>query len=80
MAGFKKVVITSFIPERKGIGKMRFTETLTLRSSIVANDFEQARTLVEKTIQMHVFTKKMFTVQWKRDGLPEGYMVCDTST
>lgn len=68
---FKKIVITSYDLN----GKQSIVMTLTTKKSIVANDYEQARNLVAQVIQSHVLNIKKFSVQWKREGYPEGYLV-----
>ena len=74
--GFKKIVVTDFKAEAKdGTGEISTKATLTLRSPIEAADYKEAKQKVMKVVQLHVISKKRFTVEWKRNGWDEGYLV-----
>lgn len=67
----KKIIVTDFNKE----GRLGIKCTMTTKKAIIANDFDQAKKLVAQMIQMHTLKLKRFTVEWTRDGNPEGYMV-----
>ncbi len=67
----KKITVTEYKPD----GEMTLKTTIGLRGGIHANDFAQAKKLVAQVVQLDVLSKTKFTVEWKRDGYSEGYMV-----
>jgi hypothetical protein len=67
----KKVVVTDY----QSNGEMTLKATLTLKKGVVANDYPQAKKLIAQVLQSHVLGKKNFSVEWKRDGFYEGYLV-----
>lgn len=71
MSPFKKIVVCKYNSD----GDLQYKMILTTKSSVLANDYVQAKKLVAQVIQVQVLEMKYFSVEWVRDGNPEGYMV-----
>ncbi len=67
----KKIVVNRYEDD----GKFRLKMTLTTKKAIVADSFAAAKKAVAQVVQMSVVGMNRYTVEWKREGSPEGYMV-----
>lgn len=71
MPKFKKIIVNSYSREGSFITKA----TMMTETGIAAVDFECAKSEVAMVIQRYVLNIQKFTVEWKRDGNIEGYLV-----
>lgn len=68
---FKKIVVIQYDED----GRLQFKTTLTCRTPVAADSFKEAKKIVMQTILTQTVGMKNFSVEWQRDGFPEGYIV-----
>lgn len=71
MSGIKVITVTSY--DEKGEFTVRGIYTLT--KSFQVRGFPEARAYVERTLAKTLAKEKRCTVEWKRDGDLEGFML-----
>lgn len=68
---FKTVAITSY----KDDGSMSVQMKLGLKRAIAASDYHEAKEQLARILEPHFPKEGNYTVEWKRDGYNEGYLV-----